>query len=476
MASKDDETNGLGFIGLTTLVVTACVGAGIFSLPGDLATGGANTGAILVGWVVCLVGVLALAKTFSGLAAIRPEMSGGIYVYAREGFGDFAGFASAWGYWFCSCLSNAGDALMLLNALSFFLPQLGGVNSPASFVLISCLLWLLAFLLTRGMTLATGVNTVVTLAKLVPLVLFVLCVALLARFDLATFAANFWSEPGGPSIVDQFRSTMDRLVWLFVGLEGAVVVSGRARDARDVGRATTFGFVLVVILYVAISLLSLGVMGRGELARLSTPSLAGVFELVIGPVGAALVNVGVMVSLMATMLGYLTFAAETAFQAARSGIFPGWLARTNAEGTAVVSTVVSAAITQAILVISLFSSGTYQLFSSCAVYAILIPYACAAGYYAVAAWRCDRIEGELAPRVGPAQLAGTVALAYTLSLIWGSGLRSVMVIAVVIAPGTLLHLVRCALHHENPLPTPVDKVLCALVGVAVVVTALTCLA
>lgn len=83
--------NGLGLVGLTAMVVTTCVGAGIFSLAGNLAQGGANTAAVLVSWVICFVGVLALAKTFSGLAAVRPDLTGGIYAYAAE-FGDYVGF------------------------------------------------------------------------------------------------------------------------------------------------------------------------------------------------------------------------------------------------------------------------------------------------------------------------------------------------------------------------------------------------
>lgn len=125
MSKEQNTANSLGFVGLTTLVVTTCVGAGIFSLCGDLAAGGTNTAAVLAGWAICFVGVFALAKTFSGLAAVRPGLSGGIYAYAHAGFGEYVGFSSAWGYWMSACLNNAGYAIMLFNALSYFAPQLG---------------------------------------------------------------------------------------------------------------------------------------------------------------------------------------------------------------------------------------------------------------------------------------------------------------------------------------------------------------
>ncbi len=470
MSKEQNTANSLGFVGLTTLVVTTCVGAGIFSLCGDLAAAGANTAAVLAGWAICFVGVFALAKTFSGLAAVRPSLSGGIYAYAHAGFGEYVGFSSAWGYWMSACLNNAGYAIMLFNALSYFAPQLGGGNTLVSVVLASCFLWLLAYLLTRGVRLATVVNLVITLAKLVPLALFILCVVLLSKFDPAVFLGNFWGEPGGPSFAEQLISTMVSLVWLFVGLEGAVVVSGRARDPHDVSRATTFGFLLVVIFYVLISLLSLGILPREELAALSTPSLAGVFEQVIGPAGAVLINGGVVVSLMGTMLGYLTFAAETSFQAASRGLLPARLATADKNGTAVTATLVSAAITQAFLVLSVFSQGTYQFFYTCSVYAILIPYTCASAFYARIAWKQEDMDAPLAPALWSARLAGTVALLYTLFLIWSSGMQGLTVVAIAIAPGTLLYALMRRRRGQALMTSLADKVFAAIVFVAVVAT------
>lgn len=465
-----DEANGLGFLGLTTLVVTTCVGAGIFSLAGDLAQGGANSAAILISWVICFVGVFALAKTFSGLANVRPELAGGIYMFAREGVGEYVGFSAAWGYWISACLNNAGYGIMLFNALSYFAPVFGVGNSPLSIVCASIFLWLLVFLLSRGIRLATGVNVLITLAKLMPLALFILCVALLGKFDVEIFLTNFWGEPGGLNFFEQVKSTMISLVWLFVGLEGAVVVSGRARDVRDVSKATTVGFLLVVVFYVLISVLALGVLPREELAELSTPSLAGVFEKVIGPAGAALINGGVVVSLCGTMLGYLTFAAETSYQAAARGIFPAALARVNAEGTAVLTTVLSAAITQAFFILSLFAESTYQFFYTCSVYAILIPYCCAALYYAMIAWKNERMDGPLAPSLSSARLASVLALIYIVFLVWSSGLKGLTVMAIAIAPGSLVYIYKRRKEGSALLPTLADKIFAALVVVAVVVT------
>lgn len=466
------DPNGLGPVRLTTMVVTTCVGAGIFSLAGDLAAGGANTAAVLISWAICFMGVLALAKAFCGLSLVRPDLKGGIYVYANEGFGEFAGFTAAWGYWMSACLNNAGYGVMLFAALGHFFPAFGEGNNLVAIACASAFLWLLVFLLMRGVHVAAGVNLVITLAKLVPLALFILCVALLGRFDPAVFAQNFWGEPGGPTLAEQIRSTMVSLVWLFVGIEGAVVVSGRARSVRDVSRATISGFVLVIVFYVLISVLSLGILPRNQMAQLATPSLGGVFQEVIGPVGAALVNGGVAVSLVGTMLGYLIFASETPYQAARRGIFPTAFTKVNAHGTPMLSTLLSAGITQAFLVLSLFASGTYQFFYNCSVNAIMVPYFCAAAFYTLIAWRGRGMRVPFGPSLASARAFGTVALVYVAFLVWSSGLRGVLVMCVALAPGLVAYAVVHFARGAKILPTARDRAIALALALGTVAAAL----
>ena len=452
---------GLGPLRLTMMVVTTCVGAGIFSLAGDLASGGAHTAAVLISWAICFAGVFSLAKTFCALSLARPDLKGGIYAYANAGFGEFAGFSAAWGYWMSACLNNAGYGIMLFAALGHFFPVFGAGNNLVAIACASAFLWLLVFLLMRGVHVAAGVNTVITLAKLVPLALFIVCVVLLSKFDPATFAHNFWGQPGGISLMEQVRSTMVSLVWLFVGIEGAVVVSGRARSVRDVSRATIWGFILVIVFYVLISVLSLGVMPQEEMATLATPSLGGVFERVVGPVGAALVNGGVAVSLVGTMLGYLIFASETPYQAAKAGIFPATFRKVNEHGTPVLSTLLAAGITQVFLVMSLFASSTYQFFYTCSVNAILVPYVCSAAFCAIEAWRGRWASRPGAPGVASARLFGTAALVYTLFVVWSGGLKGVLVMCIALAPGLLAYAVTKFSRGERPLPELRDRI-CAL--------------
>jgi len=67
---------------LVALVVGSMIGGGIFSLPQNMAAR-AQAGAVLIGWGITAVGMLALAFVFQTLANRKPELDSGVYAYIR---------------------------------------------------------------------------------------------------------------------------------------------------------------------------------------------------------------------------------------------------------------------------------------------------------------------------------------------------------------------------------------------------------
>lgn len=166
----------LGLSALTALVLSSMLGAGVFSLPQNMAAV-ASPAALLIGWGITGAGILLLAFAMLILTRIRPELDGGIFTYAREGFGELIGFCSAWGYWLCAVIANVSYLVIVFSALSFFTdtPELrlfGDGNTWQSIVGASALLWIVHFLILRGVQTAASINLVATLAKLLPLGLF----------------------------------------------------------------------------------------------------------------------------------------------------------------------------------------------------------------------------------------------------------------------------------------------------------------
>ncbi len=94
-------------------------------------------------------------------------------------------------------------------------------------------------------------------------------------FKLDTFTLDFTGVELGIPVWEQVKNTMLITLWVFIGVEGAVVVSARAKNKRDVGRATLLAVLAALGIYLLVTLLSLGVLARPELAEMRNPSMAG---------------------------------------------------------------------------------------------------------------------------------------------------------------------------------------------------------
>lgn len=116
----------LNLTALTALVLSSMVGAGVFSLPQNMAEV-ASPLALMIGWSITGIGILFLAISLLLLSRIRPDLDGGIYTYAKEGFGELVGFCSAWGYWLCAVIANVSYLVIVFAALSFFTDHSGNV-------------------------------------------------------------------------------------------------------------------------------------------------------------------------------------------------------------------------------------------------------------------------------------------------------------------------------------------------------------
>lgn len=174
---------------LTGMVVGSMIGAGIFSLPSRF---GAATGPFgaLIAWTIAGDGMLMLAFVFQFLAERKPDIDSGIFAYAKAGFGDYLGFAAAFGFWAGTCVGNVFYFTLIKSTLGLFFPVFGDGNTITAVLTSSVILWLVHFMILRGIKEAALVNWIVTIAKIIPIVVFVVFVAL--AFDSGLFTASFW--------------------------------------------------------------------------------------------------------------------------------------------------------------------------------------------------------------------------------------------------------------------------------------------
>ena len=461
-----DSTQKLRLGALIALVVGSMVGGGIFSLPQNIAAS-ASAGATLIGWLITGVGMLTLAFVFQTLANRKPELDGGVYAYAKAGFGDYMGFSSAWGYWISAWIGNVSYMVLLFSTLGYFFPVFGEGNTLPAVICASLLLWLLHFLVLRGIKEAAFINTVTTIAKMVPLALFIIIAAIAFKFDVYT--ADFWghgnSELG--SVMDQVRNMMLVTVWVFIGIEGASIFSARAEKRSDVGKATVIGFIGVLLLLVLVNILSQGILAQAELAGLKNPSMAAVLEQVVGPWGAQLISIGLIISLAGALLSWTLLCAEILFASASDHTMPEFLRKENANHVPANALWLSNGLIQLFLIITLFNASTYLSLLYLATSMILVPYFWSSAYAVLLALRGETYENAAGER-NKDLLIALISTLYAVWLVYAAGVQYLLLSALLYAPGAIL-FAKAKRELGQPIFTGLEKLIfvAVLIGAAI---------
>lgn len=450
VASKDagakpgtNDNAKLGLLALIAIVVGSMLGGGVFSLPQNTAATSA-VGPVIIAWIIAGIGIYFIANSFRLLSDLRPDLQAGVYMYAQEGFGSFIGFSVAWGYWLMTAFGNVAFAVILMDALDEFVP---GVftdgNNLNSIICGSVLIWGYNFLVLSGTKVAGFINTVGTIAKLVPLVLFVLILGVM--LDYSQLFSNFWgtapqvvsgvgSVAKPVSLMSQILAPMTVTLWAFIGVEGAVVLSGRAKNKKDVGKATLLGFIVALVVYILLSVLPFGVMTQAELTQVSNPSTAGVLGAVAGHWGNWLMSVGLIVSVLAGWLAWTMLCAEIPMVAGEKGAFPKAFAKRNAHQAASVSLWISSCVMQAAMLLVFFSNNAWTTMYNISAL-MVVP-----AYFTTTLYMCKLCltnEYDQYSKKGKAfaLLGGILGALFCLFILYSSALQYVVLIPLLLTIG-----------------------------------------
>lgn len=419
----------LGVMALAALVVSAMIGGGIFSLPQNMAQS-AGSAAVITAWIITGIGMGFLANTFRILADAKPDATTGIYSYARLGFGRFAGFEMAWSYWLCNIFGNVGFAVLLMDAMDFFFPgTFTGGNTIWAIIGGSIVIWIMNFAVLAGVRQAAFINMIGTVFKLVPILFFIAVMLWCFRWNIFTtdmsgsesIAAENLKPLG--SMLSQIKSTMLVTLWAFIGIEGAVVISGRAKSPSAVGKATLLGFLCCLIIYFLLSVLPFGFMYQSGLAKLANPSTAPLLqEAVHASWGMWLMNLGVIIALMTSWLAFTIMIAQIPFAAALDGTFPGFFKKENSRGTPSASLWVSSLVMQLCMILVYFANNAWNTMLSITGVMILPPYLACTLYL----WKICR-QGEysdtLPVKRSTALFCGIAGSIYALWMIYAAGIE-----------------------------------------------------
>jgi len=401
----------LGLWMAIALVVGNMIGSGVFLLPASL---GAFGGISILGWVFTAAGALLLALVFARLSRMVP-LAGGPYAYARAGFGDFAGFLVAWGYWISIWSANAALGVALVSYMSYFAPALASSPWLATGVVLSAL-WLLTWVNARGVREAGSVQLVTTVLKLLPLI------------AVATFGLAF-IDPGnfrpfnvsGTSGFSAVTASAALTLWAFLGFESATVPAEEIEDPeRTVPRATMIGTIFTAILYILATVAVMGVIPPAVLAH-STAPFGEAAELMWGRGAGSIVAAGAVISCFGALNGWILLQGRIPYAAARDGVFPAVFARLSPRGTPVFGLVFSSVLVTALLMLN-FGAGLVEQFTFIILLATLtalLPYTFATMAELMLYIKDrDRFRGE---RLTGRCVIAVLAFAYSLWAIAGAG-------------------------------------------------------
>ena len=430
-----EQTQKLSLFALTMMVVGGMVGAGIFSLPRTFAGATGPIGAIIA-WLIAGTGMYMLARVFQSLAERKPDLDAGVFAYAKAGFGDYPGFLSAFGYWIGSCIGNVSYWVLIKSTLGAFFPVFGDGNTVVAILVASAGIWLFHFMILRGTQQAAVINSIVTVAKIVPILVFI--VILIAAFRLDLFNANLYGGDLTGSVFEQVRATMLVTVFVFLGIEGASVYSRFAKERSDVGRATILGFIVVTTLMVLVTLLPYAVLQRADIAGMRQPSMATVLEAVVGHWGAVFVSIGLLVSVLGAYLAWSLICAEVLFTAAKTKDMPAIFARENKNKVPVAALWATNIVVQLIVITTYWSRDAFALMLNLTSAMALIPFLFVAAYGLMLTNRRETYEVRPQERNRDLIIAA-IATLYTIFLLYAGGMKFIVLSAVLYAPGTALY-------------------------------------
>jgi arginine:ornithine antiporter/lysine permease len=437
------------------------IGSGIFNSPKDLISS-ANPQGAMIAWLIGGFGALMLALVFVYLAARKPELKSGIYAYARDGFGDFMGFNSAWGYWSLGWLGNIGFIALFFKTFNDLLGD-KAISPLQAFIIGSLIIWIFFFILKAGIREGAILNFIVTTAKLIPVILIIVLGVLLVKSDL--FIVENWQtrlastgEPTSPTI--QIKSAMAIILWCFVGMEAASVLSGRAKSQKIVRLTIIISLLIVLGVYMLITFIAMSSIPADKLAASETPLALVLEQTAVGAAGGVIVKLGIMVSVLGASFSWIMLSVETLYVAAVDNVLPRIFKKVNKNGTPVTVLLITQGFTQ-IFLISILSpklNETYLAAITIATTLALIPYLLSS-LYAVKIAMINRKRESLHHLI--IALLGTI---YSLYVIFAVGIKYLILSLLFYAIGSLLFIKAKREQKKQPKPWEWAVIVLLLIG------------
>ena len=420
----------IGVPGLTANIINSTIGAGIFVLPALVAKGlGA---AAPLAFIACAVAMILFVTCFA-IAGSRVSLTGGLYAYVEVAFGGYVGFLAGSLYCLTAIAAVAGVVNVFVNSVAGLVPSLG---NPFLRVLVIFLVYgSLTAINVRGVRAGAGAVSAVTLAKLLPILLFLGA----GIFFIAPSNLHWSVWPGSKALGD----SVVLLMFAFVGIEVALIPSGEVKNpTRTVPRSAYLALVITTVIYLLIQLVAQGTLGP-ELALHPNSPLAEAAATFLGPLGRTILLAGATISAFGFVTSDILSSPRMLFAFGRDGALPKWFAHVHPRYRSPDVAIVSYSL--AAFVLSLTSS--FEALAVLSNVAVLLMYlfCCAACWFLV---RKD-VRADGPPFTFPgAQLIPLLAIIAIIWILAHATLREFAVAGVVMVIASLLYFLQAALRRR----------------------------
>ena len=364
--SREKLVRAIGTFGLAAGIINITIGGGIFRLPANVAT---SLGAAApIAYLVCAA-AMALIVLCIADAGSRVSLTGGPYAYIGTAFGPYAGFISGVLLFMLGTFATAAVSTVFSASVGQLIPAWSGPVPSIAVLVAAYVFWSIVNL--RGVTLSVRLNSIATVAKLLPLVL----VAVGGAFFINPRNLEIVAMPAAGDVA---RTSL-LLIFAFAGIECALVPIGEVRDtARTVPRAIALAMITITILYIALQVVAQGILGD-QLAQSTAAPLAEAAGMSMGGWARSLLLAGAAISTFGYLGGMTLSMPRMLFALARDGFLPRALAAIHPGNR----TPQTAIVVQSILTLALAASGTFEQLAILAnVSALALYLGCA-----LAAWR-----------------------------------------------------------------------------------------
>ncbi|MBT3384537.1 MAG: amino acid permease [Prolixibacteraceae bacterium] len=296
---------------LVLLMINSLVGSGIFGLPSKIFSQAGIYSLLVI--IFCAAVILVLVLNFAEVAS-RFTKTGGPYLYTLTAFGKFPAFLMGWLILITRLATYAALVNIFVTYLGVFNPAFETQTAKITTIFILTLFFTLVN--HFGVKGSTILNNSLTIAKLLPLFVFIIVGLFFINPD------NFNLNESTPALFE-FSNSIFLMVFAFSGFEAIIVNTGEIKTPRkNIPIALLFTISFVTVFYVLLQMVCIGTFpGLAESER----PIADAALQFMGPIGALLISVGALFSVGGTINTVMLIGSRLPYALSSENQLPGFL-------------------------------------------------------------------------------------------------------------------------------------------------------